>query len=418
VDDQPANLLALEATLADLDLDVVQAGSGFEALRCLLAADFAVILMDVKMPGMDGFETAELIRQRKRSRHTPIIFLTASESADTQVFKGYTFGAVDYLVKPIAAGVLRSKVSVFVDIFRKTEQIRRQAELMRLLERREHERQLTEAKARWESERLREEIRIARQIQQRLFPAAPLPSPGLDIAGGSFPAEATGGDYFDYIPMQDGSLAVVVGDVCGHGFGPALVMAELRAYLRAFLLTRTDVGEIVRLLNRALAGDTDRFVTLFIAKLDPATRSLVYAGAGHLPGYLFDADGEVKARLESTGLPLAILPDADYPAEAAPPLEPGEMVLLLTDGIVEAHGPDEDLFGIERVLQLVKAHRDRPAREVLNTLFGAVRDFCGTVAQPDDMTAIVIKAETPPGAPGGAEPEPVADAVFARKSGS
>src|SRR5207244_4961553 len=85
-----------------------------------------------------------------------------------------------------------------------------------------------------------------------------------------------------------GGLAVVIGDGCGHGFGPALVMAELRAYLRAFLLTRTDVGEIVRLLNRALAGDTDRFVTLFVAKVDPADRSFVYTGAGHLPGYVLE----------------------------------------------------------------------------------------------------------------------------------
>jgi serine phosphatase RsbU (regulator of sigma subunit) len=414
VDDQLGNLLAVEATLADLDVTVMKAGSGLEALRCLLGDDFAVILMDVKMPGMDGFEAAELIRQRKRSAHTPIIFLTASESDDTQVFKGYTLGAVDYLVKPIAAGVLRSKVSVFVDIFRQADQIRRQAELMRLLQQRQHERQLAEAKSRWEAERLQTELRIARQIQQKLFPAAPLPIPGLDVAGASFPAEATGGDYFDYIPMADGGLAVVIGDVCGHGFGPALVMAELRAYLRAFLLTRTDVGEIVALLNRALAGDTDRFVTLFIAKLDPATRSLVYAGAGHLPGYYFDAVGNVKARLVSTGMPLAVLPDSDYPAESIPRLEPGEMILLLTDGIVEAHGPDQDLFGPERALQLVKAHRDRPAREILNTLFDAVRDFCGPVAQLDDMTAIIIKAGATETARAG-EPEIVANAAFGHK---
>jgi sigma-B regulation protein RsbU (phosphoserine phosphatase) len=372
--------------------------------------------MDVKMPGMDGFEAAELIRQRKRSAHTPIIFLTGNESDDTQVFKGYTLGAVDYLVKPIAAAVLRSKVSVFVDIFRQADQIRHQTELMRLLEQREHERQLAEAKARWEAERLQAELRIARQIQQKLFPAAPLPLPELDLAGASFPAEATGGDYFDYIPMADGGLAVVIGDVCGHGFCPALVMAELRAYLRAFLLTRTDVGEIVALLNRALAGDTDRFVTLFIVKLDPATRSLVYAGAGHVPAYYFDAAGNVKARLESTGMPLAVLPDTAYPAESIPRLEPGEMVLLLTDGIVEAHGPDQDLFGPERALQLVKVHRDRPAREILNTLFETVRDFCGPVAQLDDMTAIIIKAGATETARAG-DPENVANAAFADQPG-
>jgi len=392
VDDLPANLLALDATLSDLDLDLVTAASGAEALRWVLRKDFALILMDVNMPGLDGFEAADLIRQRKRSAHTPIIFLTASERADDQVFKGYAHGAVDYLVKPIVPSVLRSKVSVFVDINRKTQQIQRQSELLRRLEQREHERQLADAKARFEADRLREEIRLAQQIQQKLFPAAPLPLPGLDIAGASFPAEATGGDYFDYIPMPDGGLAVVIGDVCGHGFGPALLMAELRAYLRAFLLTRTDVSEIVRLLNVALAGDTDRFVTLLIARLDPGTRSLTYAGAGHLPGLVFDAAGNVKTRLESTGFPLAVMPDGEYTSERAPPLEPGEMALLLTDGIVEAHGPAEIVFGMERVLGLVKRHHDRPAREILTALFDGVRDHCGRGTQLDDMTAIVIKA--------------------------
>ena len=123
-------------------------------------------------------------------------------------------------------------------------------------------------------------------------------------------------------------------------------------------------------------------------------------------GVLADLDLNV-VRAGSWFEALRCLLDADYSAEAAPPLQPGETVLLLTDGIVEAHGSDEDLFGTERVLQLVKAHRHRPAREILNTLFGAVRDFCGPVAQPDDMTAIIIKAAAIPAAsqtPGGGAP--------------
>jgi sigma-B regulation protein RsbU (phosphoserine phosphatase) len=394
VDDQPANLVALEATLADLDLDLVKAASGFEALRCLLHGDFALILMDVKMPHMDGFETAELIRGRKRCQHMPIIFMTAFESGDAQIFKGYALGAVDYLQKPIVAEVLRSKVAVFVDIYRKTEQIKRQGDQLRLMEQRAHERRLEEARASWEAERLHQEIHIARRIQQKLFPAAPLPLPGIDIAGASFPAEATGGDYFDYIPMQDGGVAVVIGDVSGHGFGPALLMAQLRAYLRAFLLTRTDVGDIVGLVNRAVAADMDdRFATLLVAKLDPSNRSFVYASAGHLPGYLLNAAGEVTARLESTGIPLAIMPEAEYAPEPARTLHSGDLILLLTDGIVEARDTNEQLFGSDRVLDLVRTHRDRPAREILNILYTAVRDFCGPPAQVDDMTAVIIKAE-------------------------
>jgi PAS domain S-box-containing protein len=126
VDDHPENLLALEAVLDGLG-NLVKAYSGAEALRCLLNQDFAVILLDVQMPGMDGFETAILIRNRPRSQHTPIIFLTAYSTSDKQMFKGYSLGAVDYLFKPIEPEILTSKVAVFVDLFKKTEEVKRQA---------------------------------------------------------------------------------------------------------------------------------------------------------------------------------------------------------------------------------------------------------------------------------------------------
>ena len=127
VDDHPENLIALEAILDRLGQNLVKATSGQEALRCLLHQDFAAILLDVQMPGMDGFETATLIRQRERSRNTPIIFLTAFSTSDPFVFKGYEIGAVDYLLKPLDAGVLTSKVSVFVELFKKTMEVQRQA---------------------------------------------------------------------------------------------------------------------------------------------------------------------------------------------------------------------------------------------------------------------------------------------------
>ncbi|MBD2073865.1 response regulator [Phormidium sp. FACHB-592] len=127
VDDHPENLLALEAILGDLDATLVRANSGQEALRCLLNQDFAVILLDVQMPGMDGFETATLIRSRERSRQTPIIFQTAFSTNEQLMFKGYALGAVDYLLKPIDASILTSKITVFVDLFRKTEAVKQQA---------------------------------------------------------------------------------------------------------------------------------------------------------------------------------------------------------------------------------------------------------------------------------------------------
>ena len=130
VDDQPKNLLALSAILDSPDLNLVKADSGIEALRCLLNQDFAVILLDVQMPNMDGFETAALIRQRQRSRQTPIIFVTALNRDDTHVERGYALGAVDYLLKPFAPEIIKSKVTVFVELFKKTQLLEQQAALL------------------------------------------------------------------------------------------------------------------------------------------------------------------------------------------------------------------------------------------------------------------------------------------------
>src|SRR4051795_10616214 len=130
VDDRPDKVLAIEAVLEGLDVNIVRAYSGREALRHVLSEEFAVILLDVNMPGMDGFETAGLIRQRKSSEHVPIIFITAFGD-EMHVSRGYALGAVDYILSPVVPEVLRSKVAVFVDLFKKTEQVKRQAESLR-----------------------------------------------------------------------------------------------------------------------------------------------------------------------------------------------------------------------------------------------------------------------------------------------
>jgi signal transduction histidine kinase len=159
VDDDPANLAAIEVALGDLGRRLVKARSGAEALRFLLTQDFALILLDVNMPGMDGFETARIIRGRERSRHVPIIFVTAYIRDDIDILTGYSLGAVDFLFKPIVPEVLRAKASVFVELQQRTAEVARQADLLREMERREGERRLQEERQRWEAESLREENR-------------------------------------------------------------------------------------------------------------------------------------------------------------------------------------------------------------------------------------------------------------------
>jgi signal transduction histidine kinase len=158
VDDNPANLLAIEAALGSFEGRVVRANSGREALRLLLERDFALVLLDVKMPTMDGFETARMIRARKRSTHTPIIFITAHDRNDSEVLAAYDLGAVDFLSKPVVPDVLRAKVAVFVELQRRTAEVARQAELIRSHERREHERALAEERSSWEAEALRRQM--------------------------------------------------------------------------------------------------------------------------------------------------------------------------------------------------------------------------------------------------------------------
>jgi two-component system, sensor histidine kinase len=167
VDDNTANLLAMEAALGDLGGRIVRAHSGEEALRMLLEHDFALILLDVQMPSLGGLETARLIRQRRRSRHTPIIFITAHGREEQDVLAAYKLGAVDFLFKPVVVEILQSKASVFVELQRRTMQVTRQSEQLRRHERREHDRKLDEERRRWNEEALRRRMEEMAEAEKR-----------------------------------------------------------------------------------------------------------------------------------------------------------------------------------------------------------------------------------------------------------
>jgi serine phosphatase RsbU (regulator of sigma subunit) len=237
------------------------------------------------------------------------------------------------------------------------------------------------------------EFEAARRIQQKLFPVAAPALDAFEIAGRTWSADATGGDFFDYVPMRDDCVGVAICDVSGHGFGPALLMASTRAYLRAFAQTQSDLGELLSLVNRVLTLDMedDRFATLFLARFDPRKRSLVYASAGHPTGYILGASGEVRMRLPSTGSLLGPASDATFSASPVVPIEPGELVLLLSDGVIEATAPDGAPFGWTRAAGIVRIYRDDPAAHIVYNLYHAVRAFSQNAPQVDDVTAVVIK---------------------------
>lgn len=241
------------------------------------------------------------------------------------------------------------------------------------------------------------QMNLARSVQQQFYKIAPPEIEGFDLAGAAFPADATGGDYFDFVPLPESCLGIVIGDVSGHGMSSALLMVELRAYLRAFALKSSNVDEIFSMLNRALTSDMegDRYATLAFCVLHPGTKSFVYASAGHVPGYILNADGAIRQTLDSTDLPLGIMPEHIFSSGIRLSLEPGEVLALLTDGILEAERPDEEPFGVGRALDFIRLHRRESAQQIIAGLYRAVRDFTDGMPQTDDITAVVCKATDP-----------------------
>lgn len=232
------------------------------------------------------------------------------------------------------------------------------------------------------------QLQLAREVQQRFYGAAPAVA-GFDIGSESHPAHETGGDYFDFIPMADGRLMIAVGDVNGHGFSSALIMALTRAYLQL------ELEEIMGQINRVLLQDLERgqYVTLALAFLDPHQRTLAYASAGHVPGYVLLEPGDLRCVLDSTGPPLGLFPESKFPSRQPLELSAGEMLVLLTDGITESATPQGDQFGAQRVLDYVRAHRHDPAQQIVNGIYHEARAYAQNDPQEDDITSVVVKVD-------------------------
>jgi serine phosphatase RsbU (regulator of sigma subunit) len=251
----------------------------------------------------------------------------------------------------------------------------------------------------WQAEdKRRMETTLARRVWMAFLPDAAPVLPGYEIGGGTYPAEDVGGDFLDYFDLPGGSLGIAIGDATGHGVSAALVIFQLCSYLRALALTERSVARILALANRRLAHDVPEgfFVSLVLAQLDVATGTLIYGNAGHPAGYVIDARGSVRLMLNSTGLLLGVDPSDACPTGAPVMLKPGEMVFLLTDGIIEAQAGDGQPFGPERALELVRDHRQEHPDAIVRALVNAVRSYAPDY-QHDDMTAIIVKALATPG---------------------
>lgn len=339
------------------------------AMRDALSGEsWDVIISDHKMPDFSSTEALELAKGMRAD--IPFIIVSGSIGEEIAV-EAMRAGARDYILK---GNLLRLAPAI-------------DRELREAVERRERRRaeQALFVQA--------EQMHIAREIQQRMFPVSAPRVPGCDLAGASRPADATGGDYFDFIRMVEGQLLVAIGDVTGHGLGAALLMAETREALRALALASDDIREIHQRAGKLLRADfgDEHFMTLLLLQIDPAAGTLRYVNAGHPAGHMVGADGTVRHVLASHCPAVGLMDDPPAPPETLLHLEAGDVVVLLTDGVIEALSPAGEEFGIERALSVVRASRSEPASSAVSRVFESVAAFQKDAGQMDDVTLVILK---------------------------
>lgn len=239
--------------------------------------------------------------------------------------------------------------------------------------------------------KMQEEIRLASRIQQELLPKEAPSIPGYDIAGKSIPAQVVGGDYFDFISIEGGTLAVCLGDVTGKGLPASLLMANTQATLRGQAFLKAPPKECIGRANKLLHQSTDpeKFVTLFYGILDPVRHELSYSNAAQDPPILVARDGSVR-RLEAGGVALGMLEEFPFSEETVQ-LQPGDLLVISSDGIAEAMNPAREQFTDSRLEQLVVQHLNSPAAELIDVIVNAVKSHAGTAPQADDMTLVVVR---------------------------
>jgi|TARA_B100001971_G_C18197602_1_gene542486 serine phosphatase RsbU (regulator of sigma subunit) len=339
-------------------------------VAALNATEWDIILADYNLPEFNGPEGLRLLQESKHDVPFIVISGGIGEDLAVQIMKS---GAHDYLMKGNLARLVPAV----------------EREVREARERTKHR------KAEAALHSANEQMRIAREIQQRLFPKEAPQLKGYDIAGLTESAEETAGDYYDFISMPNNCIGLVVGDVTGHGIGPALLMAETRAYLRILAGENTDVGQILTRANRVLSEDigSERFVTLLFVMLDPKARSIRYASAGHPPGFWLDRKGKSKTELTRTGLPLGLRSDTEYEASDEVLLKKGDLLALMTDGVEESISAEGELFGGKRIMEVLVGKQSERASKIVAQLHHAGRAHEAADQQPDDFTTIVLKVK-------------------------
>lgn len=365
VDDVKSNVDVLVQALKD-EYKLSVALDGESALKNVAKSAPDLVLLDIVMPGIDGYEVCRRLRDAKETREIPVMFLSSLEDVKDKA-RGFELGGNDYLTKPFEILEVKARV-----------------------------RSLLKAKAYADAvkEAMARDLRIAREIQMGILPAdlAPCTSgTGLDLHAMLEPAQQVGGDLYEALRVGD-RVVVAVGDVSGKGIPASLFMAVTMTLLRSMARQFERPDEILRRVNDELAAQNPRsmFVTLSCMVFDLPWGRVTSASAGHHAAVLLAPGKPPRLVFASSGPVAGLLPGSEYQSETLS-FEPGETLVQFSDGVSEAFSPDQELFGEERLLELLSREPGATAAETVAGVLGAVRRHAAGAAQSDDITIVAVR---------------------------
>jgi serine phosphatase RsbU (regulator of sigma subunit) len=383
VDDNRINSMLLTRALQKQGHTTETAENGLEALKMLRAGNFDVVLLDILMPVMDGYQTLEEIQKDPVLRHIPVIMISALDEMES-VIRCIELGATDYLPKPFNPHLLRARVNASLDkkSLHDQEQI-----YLRALER---------------------ELEIGREIQSGFLPESLPTIPGWEIAERFRAARVVSGDFYDaFLVSHPTRLGIVIADVSGKGVGAALFMALFRTLIRALAehdyegsavtSDQDDVARLVRAIgmtNNYVARThykADMFATVFAGLIDPSSGHLTFVNAGHNPPLITGADGGIRARLGRTTTAIGLLPNINVDSSHVD-LEPGDVLVCYTDGVTDATDQDGNQFSEAR-LQSVAESPVPSAKAMLDRIEAALDAFANPADQFDDITMLAVRRQ-------------------------
>ena len=373
VEDTPANIHIAQSILKD-DYRIRVATSGAKALELVKAKPVpALILLDVEMPEMDGYEVCRRLKSDPQTRDIPVIFLTGKTETESET-KGFEVGAVDYVHKPFSPPVVKARVRTHLALRAVSEQLAEQL--------------LT----------INNELEMAREIQLAILPRETPKLAGLEIAARYLPMSTVAGDFYDFIILDDKHVGVLIADVSGHGLPAALIASMLQVSLTAQLSHAAEPGRVLAGLNRALCGKfRNHFVTAAYVFVDMEKNCISYAGAAHPPLLLWRASTGSASEVLQNGLLLGHFPNETYGVLHVP-VGPGDKAVLYTDGILEAKNASEGMFGPDRFKQFLESNHHPGAERFADSLLEELSRWSGYPqgeGQQDDITLLSIEFKHP-----------------------